>query len=86
MTMPWTTSAPRRPRDTTDHIVLDRRACEACGDCVETCPNGVLRMVEFGPHRHAKIVRKTAAACKGCLACVRACESGALTRREAVDR
>jgi ferredoxin len=84
--MSRTTSAPRRRRDATDYIVLDRRTCEACRLCVEACPNGVLRLVAVGPHRHAKIVRKTAGDCTGCLACVRACEAGALTRREAVDR
>jgi NAD-dependent dihydropyrimidine dehydrogenase PreA subunit len=80
------TSTPRRPRDTTDHIALDRRACEACGTCVDACPNGVLRLIALGPHRHARIVRKTAAACTGCRACVRTCEAGAITRRETVDR
>ena len=79
--MSRTTRSSRRPRDVTDHIVLDRGVCEACAECVEACPNGVLRLVAVGPHRHAKIVRKTADACTGCFACVRACEAGALSRR-----
>jgi NAD-dependent dihydropyrimidine dehydrogenase PreA subunit len=86
MTMARITSTPRRRRDSTDHVVLNRRVCEACGECVEVCPNDVLRLVAVGPHRHAKVVRKTADACTGCLACVRACEAGALTRRATVDR
>ena len=69
----------RRRADATDHVTLDRRACEACGQCVETCPNGVLRMIRMGPHRHARIA--AADACTGCLACVRGCEAGALARR-----
>jgi NAD-dependent dihydropyrimidine dehydrogenase PreA subunit len=74
-------AARRGRRAETEHIVLDVRACEACRLCVEACRKGVLRMVEVGPHRHAKIVRKTAGACTGCLACVRACEAGALSSR-----
>jgi NAD-dependent dihydropyrimidine dehydrogenase PreA subunit len=69
-----------RHADTTANVTLDRRACEACGQCVETCPNGVLRMIRVGPHRHAKIA--AAEACTGCLACVRGCEAGALARRD----
>jgi NAD-dependent dihydropyrimidine dehydrogenase PreA subunit len=83
MTMSRATSAGRRQRHATDHIVLDRGACEACRLCVEACPNGVLRMIEIGPHRHAKVLRRNAAACTGCRACVRVCESGALTPRTA---
>jgi NAD-dependent dihydropyrimidine dehydrogenase PreA subunit len=59
------------------YITLDRHACEACGQCVETCPKGVLGMIRMGPHRHARIV--AADACAGCLACVKVCERGALT-------
>ncbi len=81
--MSRTTSTTRRRHDATDHIMLDRRACEACGGCIEACPNGVLRLIAVGPHRHAKIVRKTAGDCSGCYACVRACRSGALSRRTA---
>jgi NAD-dependent dihydropyrimidine dehydrogenase PreA subunit len=86
MTMARTTATPRRRRDATDHIVLDRRICEACGNCVEACPSGILRLIAMGPHRHAKIARKTADTCTGCLACVRSCEAGAIARGEPVDR
>jgi len=76
--MSRTTSTRRRRRGTTDYIVLDRRDCEACRSCVDACPNGVLRVIAIGPHRHAKIAHPDA--CTGCLACVRACETGALQR------
>ncbi len=64
----------------TDHVLLDRRQCEACWECIEACPKEVLRAVSIGPHRHAVVDRPED--CTGCLACVKACESGALTRRE----
>ena len=64
----------------TAHVLLDRRRCEACWECVDACRNGVLGAVSFGPHRHAIVDRPEE--CTGCLACVKACESGALTRRE----
>jgi NAD-dependent dihydropyrimidine dehydrogenase PreA subunit len=67
----------RRRASATAYVRLDRRACQACGRCVETCPKGVLGMIRMGPHRHAKIA--AADACTGCLACVKACETGALT-------
>ena len=41
----------------TDHVLLDRRRCEACWECVEACPKGVLGAVSFGPHRHAVVER-----------------------------
>ena len=64
----------------TDHVLLDRRRCEACWECVEACPTGVLGAISFGPHRHAVVERP--GDCIGCWACVRACESEALTSRQ----
>jgi 2-oxoglutarate ferredoxin oxidoreductase subunit delta len=72
----------RRRALATQFVALDTRACEACWECVEACPNGVLRMHTIGRlHRHARIA--DADACSGCLKCVRVCEAGALSR---VDR
>jgi NAD-dependent dihydropyrimidine dehydrogenase PreA subunit len=79
MTRPASRGQRRRRRAATRHVVLDRRACTACRRCTGVCPNDVLRMIEIGRHRHAKV--KSAEACTGCLACVRACEAGALRRR-----
>ena len=61
----------------TDSIILDRRACAACGNCVTACRKKVLGLVSlFGFHRHAHVNR--AEECIGCLACVRACPGGAI--------
>jgi ferredoxin len=73
---------PHHHSNETDHVLLDRRQCEACWECASACPNGVLGAVSFGPHRHAVVDRPED--CTGCLACVKACEAGALTRREQI--
>jgi NAD-dependent dihydropyrimidine dehydrogenase PreA subunit len=59
----------------TDYVALDRRACDACWECLEACPNDVFGNV--GLHRHAVIHERDA--CTGCLACVAVCRTGALT-------
>jgi NAD-dependent dihydropyrimidine dehydrogenase PreA subunit len=71
----------RRRGSATEYVALDRRTCEACWQCVETCPKGVLGTIRMGPHRHARIV--AADSCTGCLACVGVCQTGALTARGA---
>jgi 2-oxoglutarate ferredoxin oxidoreductase subunit delta len=63
----------------TDFVTLDSRACDACWECVEACPNEVLGRLSVLFHRHARVV--AADACTGCLKCVRICEAGALARR-----
>ena len=66
--------AGRRARGT-DYVGLDRRACDACWECLEACPNDVFGKV--GLHRH--VVVRARDACSGCLACVEVCRTGALT-------
>ncbi|MCE5270331.1 4Fe-4S binding protein [bacterium] len=61
----------------TEHVALNRTACEACGRCVEACSRGVLKVISMlGLHKHALV--KSAELCTGCLKCVRACPQGAL--------
>jgi NAD-dependent dihydropyrimidine dehydrogenase PreA subunit len=69
----------RDRRNATAFILLDRSRCEACWECVETCPQSVLGKVDFLGHRHAKI--RAAEECIGCGRCVKVCAQGALTRR-----
>jgi 2-oxoglutarate ferredoxin oxidoreductase subunit delta len=64
----------------TDHVLLDLRRCEACWECVDVCPQGVLAVISFGPHRHAVVEHPDD--CTGCLACTNVCEAGALTRHD----
>ncbi len=60
----------------TAFIELDRHRCQACWECIDACPNGVLNKIDFFAHRHAHV--RHAEACKGCARCVRACPSGAI--------
>ena len=82
MTPPVRHVGRRQRSRATRYITLDTRACEACWQFLEACPNEVLGRVAIGRlHRHARIA--VADACTGCLACARVCEAGALT---CVDR
>jgi Fe-S-cluster-containing hydrogenase component 2 len=65
--------------DRTAHVRLDLRRCQACGDCAEACPRGVLSLLPYRWHRHAHVDH--ADRCKGCLRCVDACEHGAILAR-----
>ena len=67
----------RHRRHETPYVRLDRRACEACGACVEACPRDVLGMINIPLHHHAHL--RHPEYCRGCLACVKACEHSATT-------
>ena len=60
----------------TEHIVVETRLCEACGDCISACPKEVLGMVSMLWHRHVRVDH--AALCIGCGKCVAACSHGAI--------
>jgi MinD superfamily P-loop ATPase len=57
-------------------VTRDEEKCDACGECVETCPAGILVM-EDGK---VKITDETA--CEGCETCVSVCPNGAITIEE----
>ena len=68
---PWQRSHATR------FIAVNTKLCEACAECVHSCPQGVLGMVAFWWHRHVRIEQGDA--CAGCRKCLRACRHGALT-------
>lgn len=67
---------PRHNR--TSFILIDLSACEACGQCVEACTNGVLELVRFLSHCHVHVYQMQN--CKGCFKCVRVCKQNAILR------
>ncbi|MBN1321231.1 MAG: 4Fe-4S binding protein [Thermoleophilia bacterium] len=69
-----------RPRHGTDHVAADTRLCEACGECVEACPRGVLSVKGPSFHRHVRFDHPEE--CRGCGKCVEACPHGAMVLRE----
>jgi thioredoxin reductase/Fe-S-cluster-containing dehydrogenase component/CRP-like cAMP-binding protein len=83
-----------------DGEVFIADTCIGCGNCVENCPYGVIKLAEVAPkatllsrisRRPRKEVAKTAVKCdvcatlKGGPACVRACPTGAAIRIHAED-
>jgi uncharacterized Fe-S center protein len=57
-------------------IQLDKRKCEACWKCIESCKKNVLGKIDIWFHKHSKI--RNAENCVGCGSCARVCEYGAI--------
>jgi uncharacterized Fe-S center protein len=51
-------------RHATAFISINTRLCQACWDCVEACPNGVLGKVNVLFHKHVRI--ENTDKCRGC--------------------
>ena len=60
----------------TKFILIDTHKCQACWECIETCPNQVLGKVDLFFHKHVRVDR--AEACKGCKKCVKVCPHEAI--------
>jgi 2-oxoglutarate ferredoxin oxidoreductase subunit delta len=61
----------------TAYISLNTRQCQACWDCIEACPNGVLGKVKMLFHKHARIDHPDR--CDGCGTCASICPDQAIT-------
>ena len=63
----------------TEHIIIDTHICQACWECVKSCPKSVLGKVNIlGIHKHA--IAKNATDCIGCYKCVKTCPHGAISK------
>jgi len=62
-------------------ITIDIEKCQACGDCVDTCPNEIFAIAEEDGKKYA-MVAGDPDECIGCLSCEAACNEGAITVTE----
>ncbi len=62
-------------------IKIERDKCQACGDCVDTCPNELIALVEEGGAQFAMYTGDPDD-CIGCFSCELACPEGSLTVTE----
>jgi len=62
-------------------ITVDVDKCEACGDCVDACPNELMALVEDAGKKYA-MFKGDPDDCIGCYSCESSCEQGAVTITE----
>ncbi len=62
-------------------ITIDKDKCEACGDCVDTCPTELIALVEENGKQFAMFTGNPDD-CIGCMSCESACPEGSLTVTE----
>lgn len=62
-------------------VTIDVDKCQACGECVDTCPGEVLALVEQDGKKVA-VLTGDPDECLGCLSCEEVCEEGAVTVTE----
>jgi ferredoxin len=62
-------------------VTVDVVKCEACGDCVDTCPNELIAMVEENGKQYA-MFKGDPDECIGCYSCESGCEEGAIAITE----
>jgi len=62
-------------------VNIDLEKCEACGDCIDSCPIGGFDLVEENGKKYA-VFNSGPDDCIGCMACEAFCEQGAITITE----
>lgn len=62
-------------------ITIDTDKCQACGDCVDNCPNLLFSITEEDGRKYA-MVSGDPDECIGCLSCEASCNEGAISVTE----
>ena len=62
-------------------VTIDIEKCQACGNCVDICPNEMIVMTEEDGKKFA-MFSGSPDDCIGCLSCESECEEGAITVTE----
>jgi NAD-dependent dihydropyrimidine dehydrogenase PreA subunit len=62
-------------------ITVDVAKCQGCADCVDTCPNELIAMVEENGKQYA-MFKGDPDDCIGCYSCESGCEEGAIAITE----
>jgi NAD-dependent dihydropyrimidine dehydrogenase PreA subunit len=62
-------------------VTIDMDKCQACGDCVDTCPAESIAIVEEDGKKYA-MFSGDPDDCLGCMSCEEVCEEGAVTVTE----
>jgi len=67
--------------------VVDREKCTSCGQCVKTCPNGLIELIPYdaackvvcsSKDKGKAVLNVCASGCMGCGVCAKMCPSGAI--------
>ncbi len=62
-------------------VTVDIEKCQACGDCVDSCPQELIAMAEENGKQYA-MFKGDPDECIGCYSCESSCEEGAITITE----
>lgn len=62
-------------------VTVDIGRCQACEDCIDTCPNELMVLVEEDGKRYA-MYKGDPDECIGCYSCESSCDEGAIVITE----
>ncbi len=62
-------------------VTVDVDKCQACGDCIDACPNELMVLAEENGKKYA-MYEGDPDDCIGCYSCESSCEEGAVSIQE----